>query len=316
MAVTAEQMKTQKADASQLQSAYAQRQSESKNNINTTMDSSLNTQKQGLQDAFNKNTTAQTEAQTLGNQAYETAKADLGVQADRTQRGMDSFADVRGLNRQEGSQQALQLGRARATATGGISVAQNRAADEMARRQAMLQTDYQNQVRQAIADNDYRRAAALLDDYNNQNNWMEKQAQLLAGFGNFSGYAGLYGDDMANNMQKIWTAQNPDVAYNNGMISAAEYERMTGQKPPDYVAPASSGGNSGYGGGYNGNSKKGNDPRAERPYDPDSSAYWSAFKDRINNATVPSPLVLTDNMGNKVVSRASGGGGINLNAMK
>ncbi len=240
--ISADTMKTQKANANQLQSAYSQRQKESQANINNTMDNTLNTQKQGLQDAYNKNTIAQTEAQNQSKQAYGASKADLGVQADRTERGMDSFADVRGLNRQEGSQQALQLGRARSTATGKVSAQENRAMDEMVRRQELLHTDYQNQVSRAIADQDYRRAAALLDDYNNQNSWMEKQASLLAGYGNFSGYASLYGNDAANNMQQLWAAQNPEVAYNSGMINAAEYERMTGKKPPDYVAPASSGG--------------------------------------------------------------------------
>lgn len=245
MAVTADEMKKQTGDANQFKAAFDQRQAASQNNINQTVDKSLNTQTQGLQNAFSQNTQAQTEATNAGQQQFEIAKQDLGVQADRTQRGMDSFADVRGLNRQEGSQQALSLGRARATAAGGISAAQNRALQENQRQQALLETNYKNQVAQAIAGGDYRRAAALFDDYNNQNSWLEKNAAQMASFGNFAGYEQLYGPGQANAMKDFWIGSNPELAYNTGAIDAARYEKITGKKAPDYVPPAYSGGSGG-----------------------------------------------------------------------
>ena len=242
MAVTADEMKKQTGDANQFKAAFEQRQQASQNNINSTMDNTLNTQKQGLLNAYNQNTAAQTESTNAGQRAFTEANADLNVQANRNQTGLDNFADARGLNRQEGSQQALSLNRARQTAPGGVAAAQQRALQESQRQQELLKTDYQNQVQRAIADGDYRRAAALFDDYNNQNNWLEKNAAQLASFGNFAGYERMYGPAQAQFMRNYWAGSNPEIAYNTGAINAAEYERITGQKPHDYVAPANVGG--------------------------------------------------------------------------
>lgn len=242
--VTADQMKKQTGDTNQFKQAFEQRQAESQGNINKTMDKSFGTQQQGLQTALGQNQAAQTEATQAGQRQFDFAKQDLGVQADRAQRGMDSFADVRGLNRQEGSQQALSLGRARATAAGQLSAAQNRALAEGQRQQELLTTNYNNQVQAAIANRDYKKAAALLDDYNNQNSWLEKNAAQMASFGNFAGYEQLYGNGPAANMRDFWVGSNPELAYNTGAIDAAQYEKITGKKAPDYV-PAGGGG--GYG---------------------------------------------------------------------
>jgi hypothetical protein len=97
-----------------------------------------------------------------------------------------------------------------------------------------IKTQYQNAIQAAAADNDYKRAAALLDDYNNQTNRDMQKAQLLAGYGDFSMYANLYGNDVAANMEAVWKAQNPDLAYNVGKMSAEEYKRITGKNPPGY----------------------------------------------------------------------------------
>ena len=107
---TAPEMKTQAADANQFKQAFEARKQGAQNNINNTLGKSLETQQQGLGNAFQQNTAAQEKATATGQQAFNTANADLGVQAGRTQAGMDSYADVRGLNRKEGSQQDLSLG--------------------------------------------------------------------------------------------------------------------------------------------------------------------------------------------------------------
>lgn len=280
MAVTSDTMKTQTGDSNQFKTAYTKRQQASQNNINSTMDQSLNTQKQWLSGARFKNTEAQTAATNAGQQAFTGANADVNVQANRNQTGLDNFADVRGLNRQEGSQQALALNRARQAAVGGVMAAQQRALAESQRQKDLLTTDYNNQVQAAIAGHDYRKAAALLDDYNNQNSWLEKQAANLAGYGNFTGYQTLYGNGQAQSMRNYWIGQNPELAYNTGAISAAEYERITGQKPHDYVAPASGGGGGGgtdYAAYYINGRPIFTSPApapATETYSNDTSAYW------------------------------------------
>lgn len=95
---------------------------------------------------------------------------------------------------------------------------------------AALETQYKSAVAQAIAENDYNRAKALMDEYGNQENRDATTAKILAGYGDFSGYAKLYGDDVANNMAQYWISQNPKLAYDMGRISAEDYARLTGQR--------------------------------------------------------------------------------------
>ena len=59
-------------------------------------------------------------------------------------------------------------------------------------------------------------------------------AATLAKYGDFSGYAELFGEERAADMQKVWNAGNFDVAYNAGKISADEYRAMTGRWPKGY----------------------------------------------------------------------------------
>lgn len=68
-------------------------------------------------------------------------------------------------------------------------------------------------------------------------------AQTLASYGDFSGFAAIFGEDRAAEMQKVWNSGNPDLAYNSGKITADEYKAMTGKYPPGYKKK---------GGGYRG----------------------------------------------------------------
>jgi hypothetical protein len=152
---------------------------------------------------------------------------------------MNSYADVRGLNRQPGSQQALSLGLGTSVAAGRLAQQRQLALEESQRQKALLSTDYNNRVQQAISNHDYKQAAALLDDFNNQNSWLDKNAAAMAAFGNFTGYEQLYGPGQAQSMQQFWIGSNPELAYNTGVIDAARYKQITGRNAPDYVPPSS-----------------------------------------------------------------------------
>ena len=244
---SAAEMKTQGADGNQFRQAFEARKQGAQNNIKSTLGASLDRQTQGLTDAFNQSTAAQDQATAAGQQAFDFAGQDLGTQAGRTQQGMDSYADVRGLNRQAGSQQALSLGMGASTATGRLAQQQQMAAQESQRQKELLSTDYHNRVQKAIAGHDYKQAAALLDDYNNQNSWLDKNAAAMAAFGNFSGYEELYGQPQADSMRQFWIGSNPELAYNTGVIDADRYKQITGKNAPDYVPPAVEGGGGGGG---------------------------------------------------------------------
>ena len=225
-----------------LKEQFAARQAQSQNAVNNQYDTTLNAQKQSLADAYNRNMSVQDQTAADTRRLYDNANRSIGQQAAITQRSMDQFADVRNLNRQPGSQQALSLNLAAQRAAGAAAAQQNMAMAEMERQRELAKTTYNNQVQQAIADNDYRRAAALLDDYNNQNTWLEKNAANLANYGDFSGYENLYGWDTANQMKWMWVAQNPEVAYNTGMITAEQYKYRTGKWPAGYTPPNAGGG--------------------------------------------------------------------------
>lgn len=226
--------------------------------ISKTYDSGLAAQKQGLLDAYNANTAAQAQQGQNIRQNAGVANYDVGVQNDRSEGNLTRFADIRDANTGAGSQHRLNLAGARAAAVGNLANVQQQALRENERQKALMTTNYQNQVQSAIADNDYKRAAALLDDYNNQNKWADAQAQILATYGDFEGYRPLYGDTAADTMQKVWNAQNPDAAYRTGQITAEQYKQITGGYPRGYNPP-SYGGWSGWGplpgkgGGGNGN---------------------------------------------------------------
>lgn len=234
-----------------LEDQFKARETASQGNINNVYDASLNAQKQGLLDAYNTNVQAQAQQRQDAQQAFNAANYDVGVQNDRNDTNLTQFADVRDVNTGLGSQHRLNLGNARAQATSKMAYAQQQALQESDRQAAMLETTYKNRVAAAIADNDYKRAAALMDDYNNQNKWREQQAQMLASFGEFSPYKDLYGEATAGTMQTMWNMQNPEVAYQLGRISAAKYKEVRGYYPWE---SGRSGGGYGLwsGGGYSG----------------------------------------------------------------
>lgn len=228
-------MKTQASDAGQFKTAFDARKQGYNDNATNTLNNSFATQKQGLADAYAKNVTAQGQATAAGQNQYQFAQKDLGAQAARTTNSMNSYADVRGLNRQAGSQQALSLGRGASTAAGRLAQQQQMALQESQRQQALLKTDYQNQVAKAVAANDYKTAAALLDNYNRQNSWLDQNAAAMASFGNFAGYEQMYGPDQARAMQQFWIGSNPELAYNTGVIDAKRYQELTGRQAPGVI---------------------------------------------------------------------------------
>ena len=114
---------------------------------------------------------------------------------------------------------------------------------------ANLTAEYQANIRAALADNDYKKAQALLDEYNNGYQRDLKNAQILAEFGDFSAFANLYGADQAKNMEAVWRAQNPVLAasldYAAGKIDADQYYQLTGTYPAGYIPAGGLGGGGG-----------------------------------------------------------------------
>lgn len=148
-------------------------------------------------------------------------------------------------------------------------------ADNDAQRAAALYNEYQNAYKRQvdIENTNYQRNVQAEQqayerafqeeqrDYSRQFNEdaknyerQQSQATQLAQYGDFSGFRSLYGEEVANQMERTWLLNNPALAYTLGKISADEYFRMTGKMPPGTAVAeeASSGGGRGYGYGYGG----------------------------------------------------------------
>jgi hypothetical protein len=173
---------------------------------------------------------------------YQQSANDLAVQYERNRRNFNQQAVSSGLNTGTASQAQLSRSNEYLRDFGKLRSSEAEAMAEADRGINDLTTQYQSAIAQAAAESDYRKAAALLEEYNNQYSRDAAKAQQLAQFGDFSAYATLYGQDSADNMFAVWKAQNPDLAYNTGKITAEEYRAMTGSYPPGYTRPSSGGG--------------------------------------------------------------------------
>lgn len=169
------------------------------------------------------------------------------MQYERNRRNFNRQAAGSGLNTGTASQAALAQNSTWQRDYGNLRTAEADALTAADRQMAELETQYKSAVAQAIAENDYNRAKALMDEYGNQESRDATMAKILAGYGDFSGYAKLYGDDVANNMAQYWISQNPKLAYDMGRISAEDYARLTGK------SSGGSGGGLGSRGGLFGN---------------------------------------------------------------
>ena len=165
---------------------------------------------------------------------YRQQANDLAAQYERNRRNFNLQADASGLNTGAASQAALAQNSAYQRDMGALRSSQAEAMAEADRGIAELERQYQANVSSAIADNDYQRAQALMNEYNNGYSRDLNTAKTLAAYGDFSGYAGLYGQETANSMAALWKAQNPELAYNTGRMTAEEYKAVTGKYPAGY----------------------------------------------------------------------------------
>lgn len=247
-------------------------------------DAQMAAQAQALETAYNQNLEAANYAKSQIDPAFNKQGNDLATQYERTRRNNNLRADMNGLNTGAASQMDLAQQSNFLDAFGKVRAAQAQATTEADRQIANLEIAYKSQVAQALAQNDYQKAAALMQEYQRRDNaaeemrrynqaQAEQDAKIKAAYGDFSGYASLYGQDTANAMKQFWAMNNPDYAYSMGMITAAQYEQMTGYSPDRsslYSGGYSSGGSSGSSGGYRRSSRGSNNNPSNNPNGPGS----------------------------------------------
>lgn len=170
---------------------------------------------------------------------YQARGNDLNEQYERQRMAMNEQMAANGLNVGTGSQAQLAQNAGYQRAYGQIMAAQADAQAALEQQRVAKEAEYQAAISQALADNDYQRAVALTQELKNQRSADLDRAKILASYGDFSGYAQVYGQDAANNMREVWNAQNPGFAYMTGNLTADQYYRLTG-KYPNGTKPAQS----------------------------------------------------------------------------
>lgn len=119
--------------------------------------------------------------------------------------------------------------------------------NEMVRNYGLLQDraddeyqKYLNDYNQWAADRAYAQDAEQLAYNRGKDQWAtqygaaQDRAKVLASYGDFSGYANIYGGDAANSLQRNWIYDNPDLALRNGLITQDEYNALVPQIPVYY----------------------------------------------------------------------------------
>ena len=235
------------ADTSPLNEKYQQFVADNTANINAMYDANRQSQLSGLESAYTQNLSDATAQKQKIDENYNRMANDLAVQYERNRANQNLQAQMNGLNVGTGSQMGLALGSEYNRDFGNLRGQQAQAQVEQDRQIANIEAQYRLQVQQAIADNDLARAAALVDEANNRVNQLSRayqmqqedlgnQAALLASGGDYSGYQNLFGlsDDQTGMLQTQWAVQNPDLAYQSGMIDPNQYRAITGKYPRGY----------------------------------------------------------------------------------
>lgn len=173
---------------------------------------------------------------------YQAQANQIAADALRQQQSFNENAAYSGMNVGSGSQAALAMSN---QLQSNMSTLRTNEANAMTKAQQQLSSlyvEYQNSIAEAIANNEYERAAALLQEYQkaaeslvsvakdqanlnvdiagfnrdthqyNQEMTLQK-AQDMAKYGDFSGYLKLgFSSDQVNNMRRGWLALNPNAA--------------------------------------------------------------------------------------------------------
>lgn len=230
MATVEELTKAQNA-ANTATSSAVEAPTEGENRINSMFDAQKEAQLKQLENSYNESMTAYQEAKDKIAPQYQTAANDLAVQYERNKRNLNMQAAANGINTGAASQMALAQNNEHLRDFGSLRKSESEALAAADKDIANLTTQYQGDVGAAIADNDYKRAAALLDEYNTQYNRDMARAETLASYGDFSMYAQLYGQEQADAMKANWAAGNPQLALMTGSITQAQYDNLRAGKP-------------------------------------------------------------------------------------
>ncbi len=237
MATTEELLKQNTAvEAPKTGYSIRQNATDYRDTINQMYDAQKTARETELKSAYEQSMSDYKAAQDKIAPQYQQSANDLATQYERNRRNFNQQAVGNGINTGAASQAALAQNNEYLRAFGNLRQEEANALAESERQIANLTAQYQSAVASALADNDFNRAQMLYKEGVDSEERALKDAQILAQFGDFSGYASLFGQGQADAMAALWAAQNPDLAYNTGRITADEYFVMTGKRPAGWTA--------------------------------------------------------------------------------
>lgn len=199
--------------------------------INQIYDAQKDTQLKQLESSYKQSLSDANAAKDKIAPQYQTAANDLAIQYERNRQNFNRQAAASGINTGTSSQAALARQGQYQRDFGKIRTSEAEALTEADRGIADLTTKYQDNIAIAVKENDYKRAAALMDEYNQEYNRLIAKAESMASFGDFSGYVGIYGQDAADNMFYLWAAEHPQLAYNAGRVTRDQYDNLINNRP-------------------------------------------------------------------------------------
>ena len=194
--------------------------------INELYDMKKASRLKALEDAYRANVQAEDQRVDSVAGTYKAKANALEAQYEKQKRSFNELAAAKGLNTGAASQAALSQQSEYQQGMAGLRQDEARAYSDSKTALGRLESEYKSAVADAIAENDYQRAEALYSLWKNKSSADEDKAKLLAQYGDFSGYAALYGEDIAREMSAMWAAKNPALAYKSGLISEEEYYRL------------------------------------------------------------------------------------------
>ena len=134
--------------------------------ITDLYDKNVAAQKANLQAAYDQNLSNLEANRESIAKRYTAARNTAATDYERQRRNFNEQAMMNGLNTGVGSQAALAQNAAYQRQQGTINAAEATDVSALERNIADLKVKYQNDINSAIAENDYKRAAALMDEYN------------------------------------------------------------------------------------------------------------------------------------------------------
>lgn len=172
---------------------------------------------------------------------YQKQANQVSANAEKEKANFNEMAAYQGMNTGTGSQARLAMANQAQGDLANVRLAEATALTDMENQLTSLYVQYQNSIAEAVANNEYERAVALLAEYQKaaqsvvdvasdqaylnlqttQHNKSVKDssyekalqmAETLASFGDFSGYRNLgFSDDAIANMTSVWKASNPKI---------------------------------------------------------------------------------------------------------